>query len=94
MLARDRHGAAIRVGDPVLQRYPHREALKAQPFRGVVVRMWGEPARGRCVIEYREDGSEHLRNGDARTIEYDWHPPTDKETQEQRARVLEVINGS
>jgi hypothetical protein len=87
MPARDRNGAAIRIGDPVLQRYPYRETLGKAPFRGLVTGLWVGPEG--WVVEFREDGTEATRNGNAETVEYDWHPPTDKATREQRARLRE-----
>ena len=78
----DRNGAAIRVGDPIVQRYPHREALRRDPFRGVVTAIEARPAERSWMVEYREDDTEHTRNGDQTTIEYDWHPP--KRGEEER----------
>ncbi len=69
----DRNGAAIRPGDPVKQQYAHRARAGREPMRGVATRVWEEGSQ--WVVEYREDGTEHTRNGTSDTVEYDWHPP-------------------
>jgi hypothetical protein len=70
----DEHGAEIRVGDPVYHEYPW-TLSGGDPVRtfGVCVGLGYSKAYGRSV-QYREYGTQHLRDGALTHVRFDWHP--------------------